>query len=255
VETTGESQHLENTPIPGTIEPSNSSSPTRSHQSVITFLEENDRDGLRLNIRYIRRRSELLERSDGQFENRLLMLLPNRLLRKSIQNTISSKMEIGVEASLAKSLVGRMVNLLSKRMRRVFRSSKSRKVKRMGQKLVTSPMVIVKRMRNRQPRGIRNLQHRTKRLNSPNRSKATAPTTINRGRSRQVIHHEHENEPMSANLRNPTKNWLHRSRRDLRGSTSQSTLKPSTRRPKHGLSRILPMTKVRASWTICEKKG
>jgi 23S rRNA U2552 (ribose-2'-O)-methylase RlmE/FtsJ len=68
-------------------------------------------------------------------------------MRESIQSTISSKMEIGVEASLAKLLGGKMVNLLSKRMRRVFRSSKSRKVKKTGQIVATSPMVIMKERR------------------------------------------------------------------------------------------------------------
>jgi hypothetical protein len=143
----GEFLRLENTPTPGTIEHSNNLSQIRSQQSAIISLEENDRSGQKHNIRYTRKRSEPLERTDGQFESRLLMLLPNTSTRGSYQSTISSQMEKGAEAFLAKSPVGRMVNLLSKRMRRVSRSSKSRKVKKMSQKVVMSPMNMVEKRR------------------------------------------------------------------------------------------------------------
>ena len=257
METTGESQHLENTPIPGTIEPSNSSSPTRSHQSVITFLEENDRDGLRLNIRYIRRRSELLERSDGQFENRLLMLLPRISNTGRARNIDPSLMGRRIELFLVKFLEGRMASQLSRKMRRGFRSLKRLKVRKMVRIAMTNRAV-----KRRRAKRSEYLRKEIQRLETPNRHQpyqpmSRPPRTLHLASSRQSTSLDLENGFMSANLKSPKTRLSFRSREVAEAPMQREGHKPKARpRNPYRKNGSFPIhrTKAQTSWTICETK-
>jgi hypothetical protein len=155
----------------------------------------NDLLGQKLNIRSTRRRKRLLEKNDGQLENRLLTLLPKISIRRLVRNTDLLPMGIGIELFLVKSPGGRMVNLQLRRIQMGFPSLKRPRGRRTVLKMMMNR--VVRKKERYKPKGKRKLDPRPRKDQSRHPSKtlyrlkspqAGSKTPGDKSRSRKRAH-------------------------------------------------------------------